>query len=124
MLGKINILVHGSIEEDADDYMGAIIEDYNEAEGILHLFVDPDEIEAGYICEVDAIDTEAWGVTARSEILSINVVDCSWKDIESLTMKMFAIYLLRQERKHGTRSFEGYPYNRQRCLRMAHARLH
>lgn len=79
MLGKINILVHGSIEEDADDYMGAIIEDYNEAEGILHLFVDPDEIEAGYICEVDAIDTEAWGVTARSEILSINVVDCSWK---------------------------------------------
>ena len=79
MLGKINILVHGNIEEDADDYMGAIIEDYNEAEGILHLFVDPDEIEAGYICEVDDVATEAWGVTARSEILSINVFDCSWK---------------------------------------------
>ena len=79
MLGKINILVHGSIEEDADDYMGAIIEDYNEAEGILHLFVDPDEIEAGYLCEVDNLETEAWGVITRSEILSINVVDCSWK---------------------------------------------
>ena len=79
MLGKINILVHGKIEEDADDYMGAVIEDYDAEAGVLHLFVDPDEIEAGYICEVDDITTEAWGVTARNEILSINVIDCSWK---------------------------------------------
>jgi len=73
MHGKINILVHGSIEEDADDYMGAIIEDYDEEAGVLHLFVNPDEIEAGYICEIDDVVTEAWGATARSEILSISV---------------------------------------------------
>ena len=79
MLGKINILVHAKVDEDADEYLGAVVEDYNEAEGILHLFVDPDEIEAGYICEVDDVVTEAWGVNARSEIMSINVVDCSWK---------------------------------------------
>ena len=51
MHGKINILVHGSIEEDADDYMGAEIEDYDSEKGVLHLFVNMDEVESNFIAE-------------------------------------------------------------------------
>jgi hypothetical protein len=79
MLGKINILVRGSIEEDADDYMGAIIEDYNEAEGILHLFVDADEIEASFLAESEIEHSEAWGQMASREIVDLHIFLCDWK---------------------------------------------
>jgi len=78
MLGKINILVHGSIEEDADDYMGAIIEDYDQEAGVLHLFVDPNEIEARFLSEVEAFPTEAWGIRAMNELTSIKIIECTW----------------------------------------------
>ena len=78
MLKKINILVHGSIEEDADDYMGAVIEDYNEVEGILHLFVDPEDITAGFIVESETEFTEAWGQTASREIADLVIYECKW----------------------------------------------
>lgn len=78
MHGKINILVHGSIEEDADDYMGAIIEDYDEEAGVLHLFVDPDEIEARFFSQVEALPTEAWGIRMMNELSSITIIECTW----------------------------------------------
>lgn len=79
MHGKINILVHGSIEEDADDYMGAIIEDYDAEAGVLHLFVDPDEIEATFLAESEIEHSEAWGQLASREIVDLHIFLCDWK---------------------------------------------
>ena len=79
MLGKINILVRGSIEEDADDYMGAIIEDYNEAEGILHLFVDPEDIDAVCAKETDSQEVDCWGMPCIQNFEELVVIRCSWE---------------------------------------------
>ena len=79
MLGKINILVHGSIEEDADDYMGAIIEDYNEAEGILHLFVDPDDIDALFAKKVDCQEYDFWGMPCIHNFEELDIIRCHWE---------------------------------------------
>lgn len=78
MHGKINILVHGSIEEDADDYMGAEIEDYDSEKGVLHLFVNMNEVEANFIAESEIEYSEAWGQLASREIVDLHIFMCDW----------------------------------------------
>lgn len=97
MLGKINILVHGSIEEDADDYLGAIIEDYDEKAGVLHLFVDPEEVDAGFIMESGTEYTEAWGQIASHEIVDLVVFNCTWNDHQIINDEDVCWELLKSE---------------------------
>jgi hypothetical protein len=97
MHGKINILVHGSIEEDADDYLGAIIEDYDEKKGILHLFVDPDEVQSAFIMESETEETEAWGQIATRNIVDIVVLNCTWNDHEIINDEDVCWELIKSE---------------------------
>lgn len=76
---KINILVHGSIEEGEDNYMGAEVEDYDSEKGVLHLFVDPDDIEAMFVKEADSQEVDFWGMPCIQNFEELVIVQCSWE---------------------------------------------
>jgi len=77
---KILIKVNAIIPEDADDYLGADIEDHDAKAGTALLYVHPYEIDASFDESTDIIETEAWGQVQCDEIYYLDVHWCKWKD--------------------------------------------
>jgi hypothetical protein len=71
---KIVALVH----DDADDFMGAQIDDFDRDTGIASLIVDLDEIEAEMNTRQEVYTDEAWGQVAVFREEYIDVISCTW----------------------------------------------
>lgn len=79
---EVDIIIDTFIPDDADDFHGAYIDDYDSDNGRAYLFVKMDEIQADFTHDVEALKTEAWGVVQYNDIHTIEVLSCQWQGFD------------------------------------------
>jgi len=75
---KILIQVNAIVPDDADDYMGAEIEDFDRHKLQAFLWVEEDDIEANVSVHREVFTDEAWGQVATFTEESMEVLSCNW----------------------------------------------
>ena len=75
---KILIQVNAIVPDDADDYMGAEIEDFDRDKLQAFLWVEEDEIEADVSVHREVFTDEAWGQVAVFTEEFMEVLSCNW----------------------------------------------
>ena len=72
------IQIAAIIHDDAGDFMGAEIDDYDRDTGIASLIVDVDELEITTVPRQEISTTEAWGQVVVHREQWIEVTSCKW----------------------------------------------
>lgn len=68
------------VHDDADDFMGADIENFDRDTGIASLKVDVDDIKLVAVTRQEICTTEAWGQVVVHREPWIEVTSCKWND--------------------------------------------
>ena len=79
---KILIQVNAIVHDDADDYMGVEIEDFDREKLQALLWVEEDEIEADVSVHREVFTDEAWGQVAVFTEEFIEVISCKWNGFD------------------------------------------
>jgi hypothetical protein len=66
------------VHDDAEDFMGAEIDDYDRDTGIASLIVDMDDLEMTPVQRQEISTTEAWGQVADHREEWTEVTSCKW----------------------------------------------
>lgn len=79
-LSKNEVLIQivAIVHDDAEDFMGAEIDDYDRDIGIASLIVDMDDLEITTIQRQEISTTEAWGQVAVHREEWTEVTSCKW----------------------------------------------
>ena len=75
---KALINIVALVHDDADDFMGAQIDDFDRDTGVASLIVNLDEIEAEMNPRQEVYTDEAWGQVAVFREEWIDVISCTW----------------------------------------------
>ena len=75
---KALINIVALVHDDADDFMGAQIDDFDRSTGVASLIVNLDEIEAEMSTRQEVYTDEAWGQVAVFREEWIDVISCTW----------------------------------------------
>ena len=81
-------------DDDADDFMGAEIDDYDRDTGIASLIVDMDDIEMTTVPRQEVSTTEAWGQVVVHREQWIEVTSCKWNGYPVLNGQQIADSLI------------------------------
>tara|TARA_R100001129_G_scaffold186347_2_gene177727 strand:- start:1087 stop:1389 length:303 start_codon:yes stop_codon:yes gene_type:complete len=76
--GEVLIQIVAIVHDDAEDFMGAEIDDYDCDTGIASLIVDIDDLEMKPIQCQEIFTTEAWGQVADHREEWIDLISCKW----------------------------------------------
>ena len=68
------------MHDDADDFMGVEIDDYDRDTGIASLIVDMDDIEMTTVQRQEISTTEAWGQVVVHREHWTEVTSCKWNE--------------------------------------------
>ena len=77
---KVLIKIRSIVHDDADDFLGATIDDFDRANGVASLIVNLDEVNAETILRQEFFASEAWGQVAIFREEFIEVKSCTWND--------------------------------------------
>lgn len=80
MSKKIHIKVSAIVPDDADNFEGAEIEDFDRNECTAWLIVCEDEIDASYIVLEEQQDSEFWGANVIEPYKILIEQSCSWRE--------------------------------------------
>jgi hypothetical protein len=75
---KVLIKIRAIVHDDADDFDGAIIDDFDRANCVASLIVDSVEVDADTISKQELFTSEAWGQVAVFREEFIEVMSCTW----------------------------------------------
>lgn len=75
---KALINIVALVHDDADDFMGAQIDDFDRNTGVASLIVNLDEIEAEMNTRQEVYTDEAWGQVTVCREEWIDVISCTW----------------------------------------------
>jgi len=78
MNNKIYIKVEAIVPDDADNFEGADIEDFDRDNCIAMLIVDPDDIDAEYSVIKTSENYEFWGQICDEPLEILFEQSCSW----------------------------------------------
>jgi hypothetical protein len=81
---KIYIKVEAIVPDDADKFEGAEIDDFDRANCIAKLYVDPEDIDAEYIVVNSGESHEFWGRCSWHGRPIINASEVCWALEESI----------------------------------------
>ena len=91
---EVLIQVVAIVHDDADDFMGAEIDDYDRDTGIASLIVDMDDIEMTTVPRQEVSTTEAWGQVVVHREQWIEVTSCKWNGYPVLNGQQIADSLI------------------------------
>tara|TARA_R100000426_G_scaffold24933_1_gene21221 strand:- start:237 stop:533 length:297 start_codon:yes stop_codon:yes gene_type:complete len=92
--GEALIQIVAIVHDDADDFMGAEIDDYDRDTGIASLIVDMDDIEMTTVPRQEVSTTEAWGQVVVHREQWIEVTSCKWNGYPVLNGQQIADSLI------------------------------
>ena len=92
--GEVLIQIVALVHDDADDFMGAEIDDYDRDTGIASLIVDMDDIEMTTVPRQEVSTTEAWGQVVVHREQWIEVTSCKWNGYPVLNGQQIADSLI------------------------------
>ena len=92
--GEVLIQIVALVHDDADDFMGAEIDDYDRDTGIASLIVDVDDIEMTAVPRQEVSTTEAWGQVVVHREQWIEVTSCKWNGYPVLNGQQIADSLI------------------------------
>ena len=92
--GEVLIQIVAIVHDDADDFMGAEIDDYDRNTGIASLIVDVDDIEMTTVQRQEISTTEAWGQVAVNREQWTEVTSCKWNGYPVLNHQQIADSLI------------------------------
>ena len=81
-LSKSEVLIQivAIVHDDADDFMGVEIDDYDRNTGIASLIVDMDDLDMTTVQRQEISTTEAWGQVAVNREQWTEVTSCKWNE--------------------------------------------
>ena len=92
--GEVLIQIVAIVHDDAEDFMGAEIDDYDRNTGIASLIVDVDDIEMTTVQRQEISTTEAWGQVAVNREQWTEVTSCKWNGYPVLNHQQIADSLI------------------------------
>ena len=92
--GEVLIQIVALVHDDADDFMGFEIDDYDRDTGIASLIVDVDDIEMTTVPRQEVSTTEAWGQVVVHREQWIEVTSCKWNEYPVLNGQQIADSLI------------------------------
>ncbi|BCV04461.1 MAG: hypothetical protein CM15mV86_500 [uncultured marine virus] len=92
--GEVLIQIVAIVHDDADDFMGFEIDDYDRDTGIASLIVDVDDIEITTVPRQEVSTTEAWGQVVVHREQWIEVTSCKWNGYPVLNGQQIADSLI------------------------------
>jgi|TARA_R100000455_G_C6139130_1_gene33050 hypothetical protein len=92
--GEVLIQIVAIVHDDADDFMGAEIDDYDRDTGIASLIVDVDDLEMTTVPRQEISTTEAWGQVVVHREQWIEVTSCKWNGYPVLNSQQIADSLI------------------------------
>lgn len=92
--GEVLIQIVALVHDDADDFMGFEIDDYDRDTGIASLIVDVDDIEMTTVPRQEVSTTEAWGQVVVHREQWIEVTSCKWNGYPVLNSQQIADSLI------------------------------
>ena len=95
-LSKDEVLIQivAIVHDDADDFMGVEIDDYDRDTGIASLIVDMDDLEMTTVPRQEISTTEAWGQVIVHREQWIEVTSCKWNGYPVLNRQQIADSLI------------------------------
>lgn len=95
-LSKDEVLIQivATVHDDAEDFMGVEIDDYDRDTGIASLIVDMDDLEMTTVPRQEISTTEAWGQVIVHREQWIEVTSCKWNGYPVLNRQQIADSLI------------------------------
>ena len=92
--GEVLIQIVAIVYDDADDFMGVEIDDYDRDTGIASLIVDMDDLDMTTVQRQEISTTEAWGQVAVNREQWTEVTSCKWNGYPVLNHQQIADSLI------------------------------
>ena len=105
---KALINIVALVHDDADDFMGAQIDDFDRDTGVASLIVNLDEIEAEMNTRQEVYTDEAWGQVAVFREEWIDVISCTWNGYSIINFEDVCERLHNYENYTSKRTTDGF----------------